>query len=354
MKNLETQTKSFNTAHKANLKLQYHTKDMDHKTWIELRSEGLGGSEIAAVVGGSKYESQLSLWRKKTGQKGETESTEQMRAGNLFEEVIAKEFSERYKWPIKRVNYIYSHPEYDWTRCNVDYITQNPATGRWGILEIKNPSEYARGEWETNFELDEAGNVSKPTHPGSIPPYYHIQGQFYAGCSGLNFIVTCAMIGGFTLCPVYRSIDKSLFRELLLEGDTFWKAHVLTKKQPRLEASNANSRKELNEILGESAVTGEALLADPDLIDLLDAHLTAKQAEKAAREHKDSLAAQIVEKTGDHSKIMVNGKSAGSWSAARTTITVDKKKLEADHPEIFEKCTTSKTGNPIFTIRYKK
>ena len=350
---LSTITKSFNSRFGANLNLVYSTKDMSHDTWLAIRSEGLGGSEIAAVVGMSKYESKLSLWDKKVN--GTTvETTEQMAAGHLFEEVIAKEFSARYGWPIQRLNYVFSHPEHSWTRCNVDYITQNPATGNWGILEIKNPSEYSRGDWESNLHLDKDGKVIPPKGIyGNIPPHYHAQGQFYAGCAGLSFVVTCGMIGGFTLCPVHRSFEKELFDELINEGEIFWNDHVLPKRRPPLQAHLKQSREALNKILGEKAPAEDAIEADDLLQELFTQHLYAKEAEKACKEQKERLASQIQEHLGEHSAATINGKKAAGWTKPRTTETVDKKTLKTKYPEIFEEIVTTKTGNPTFTITYK-
>lgn len=357
MKDLATQSKAFNTKHSANINLQNHTLNMTHEEWISLRSNGLGGSEVAALLGLSKYDSKLSLWMKKTGRRGETESTEQMRAGNVFEEAIAKEFEVRYGWTIRKLNYIYSHPQHSWTRCNVDYIVQNPDTGNWGILEIKNPSEYARGDWATNFVVnEETGKVRPPKEYGTIPPQYHAQGQFYAGCAGLSFVITCAMIGGFTLVPVYRSIDTELFSALIEEGGNFWTNHVVDDKRPALEPLLESSRKAIAEILGEEAIEGDVLeiTEGSELHNLFVMHLEAKQAEKSCKETKDGLAATILETIGqDHAKVTFGGKSAASWSKGRVTKKVDQDLLKLEYPEAYEKVVKITTGKPTLGIRFK-
>ena len=41
--------------------------DAFHADWLATRTTGLGGSDVAYVVGASKYKSPFSLWQEKTG-----------------------------------------------------------------------------------------------------------------------------------------------------------------------------------------------------------------------------------------------------------------------------------------------
>ena len=43
------------------------TKDMPREDWLEMRKSGIGGSDAAAAVGLSPYQSMLELWLTKTG-----------------------------------------------------------------------------------------------------------------------------------------------------------------------------------------------------------------------------------------------------------------------------------------------
>lgn len=62
--------------------------------WHAARACGIGGSEIAAVLGISPHESRFSLWHRKKGLIGPVEETPQMRWGKKHEPTICDEFAE--------------------------------------------------------------------------------------------------------------------------------------------------------------------------------------------------------------------------------------------------------------------
>ena len=64
--------------------------------WPAARLGRINGSEIAAVLGISPYESPFSLWHRKNGNLGEVAQNDVMRWGNLLEPVILEEFGRRH------------------------------------------------------------------------------------------------------------------------------------------------------------------------------------------------------------------------------------------------------------------
>lgn len=64
--------------------------------WLAARLDGVGGSEIAAVMGLSPYESRFSLWHRKQGLVGPVEETDAMYWGKLHEPTICSEFARRH------------------------------------------------------------------------------------------------------------------------------------------------------------------------------------------------------------------------------------------------------------------
>lgn len=64
--------------------------------WADARRARINGSEIAAVLGVSPYESPFSLWHRKAGNLGEVESTDVMYWGTQLEPVLRAEFNRRH------------------------------------------------------------------------------------------------------------------------------------------------------------------------------------------------------------------------------------------------------------------
>ena len=62
----------------------------DREEWLEVRKSGIGGSEVAAICGLSKWESAYTLWLRKTGQVEDKDlsGNEAVEWGNRLEPVV--------------------------------------------------------------------------------------------------------------------------------------------------------------------------------------------------------------------------------------------------------------------------
>lgn len=111
--------------------------------WVAARRSRVGGSEIAAVLGLSPWDSLFSLWHRKAGSIGAVEDSELMLWGRLMEAPIAQRFALR-------------HPEFTVRRCGTyvhrdrDYQLISPdrllfSRDEWEPLEIK--TAFSDEEW---------------------------------------------------------------------------------------------------------------------------------------------------------------------------------------------------------------
>jgi putative phage-type endonuclease len=138
--------------------------------WHQARAGALGGSEIAAALGLSIFESPFSLWHRKAGQIGPVEDNGEMYWGRKLEDPIRDEFERRHIDefdPAIKVG-TWRHPERTWQVANPDallYPMVQPAGVRpIGILECK--TARSRTGWGTEG-TDE------------IPVYYRAQVLWY-------------------------------------------------------------------------------------------------------------------------------------------------------------------------------
>lgn len=103
----------------------------DSDEWHTVRRHGIGGSEIAAVVGLSPYESRFSLWHRKSGLLGPQEASDEMMLGHLLEEPIARLYRRHNPGVRVRRTGTWRHRDRPWQMVNPDRF----ADGR--LLEIK-------------------------------------------------------------------------------------------------------------------------------------------------------------------------------------------------------------------------
>ncbi len=147
--------------------------------WHNIRARGLGGSEIAAVLGLSPYESRFSLWHRKQGLADPQPENDAMRAGRYLEPAVAQMFAD-------------AHPEY-----------QLDITGTWRNRarpwQIANPDRLIITE--TGRELLEIKTARTADGWGTegtdeIPVYYRAQVLWYLDVLGLDRAHVAVLISG--------------------------------------------------------------------------------------------------------------------------------------------------------------
>ena len=71
------------------------TEGLTKEMWLTYRRMGIGGSDVAPLLGLSKWKSELELWLDKTGQAEELEGeNEAMLWGNIMEPILRSHFEE--------------------------------------------------------------------------------------------------------------------------------------------------------------------------------------------------------------------------------------------------------------------
>lgn len=139
--------------------------------WVELRRDKIGGSDIAAILGLSKWQSAYSLFHEKRGEIEGQPDKPQLEWGTRLEPVIVQAWQERH--PEFAVEYapgaVYAHPERPWQVASPDALLFRHGSAGWedappiGGLEAK-----------TSRYDDLWGKEGSAT----IPDYYYTQVQW--------------------------------------------------------------------------------------------------------------------------------------------------------------------------------
>lgn len=148
------------------------TFEVQSPEWYAARAHGIGGSEIAAVLGISPYESRFSLWHRKAGTIGPVIETEQMAFGKLLEPVIGKYWltlNSDTHLPSDGDGGTYCHDERPWQIANPDHIAHRVDTYAPEVVEVKN-IRFPDG-WGKDGSDD-------------VPPYYRAQLLWYLDVIG--------------------------------------------------------------------------------------------------------------------------------------------------------------------------
>ena len=129
------------------------------REFLEARQSGLGGSDIAAILGMSKWDTPYGIYRSKTEPipDEDTEEHEYQYWGHVLEDVVAKEYQKRTGNKVQRVNVQMQHPDYPFMQANIDRAVVNPDIAgnvRWKdgrlttdrLLECKTANAFARAD----------------------------------------------------------------------------------------------------------------------------------------------------------------------------------------------------------------
>jgi putative phage-type endonuclease len=167
------------------------TFPVESPEWYAARANGLGGSEIAAVVGLGKWDSHYSLWHRKSGNLPERPQKDVMDAGKRLEPVILQWWAEQHPELVGRRCGTYRSKERPWQIANPDLLAYDGH--RAGIVEAK----YALYDYEWGS-------------PGTdeVPPYYLTQAQWYLDVFDLPVCYLPMFVG-----------SQGQFREYVIRAD---------------------------------------------------------------------------------------------------------------------------------------
>lgn len=292
------------------------TSDLTSSEWLEYRRKGIGGSDIAAICGISKWKRPIHVYLDKIGELPESEFSEAAEWGNRLEPLIAEKFADQHpEWAVTKKDLIYSHPDYEWALGNIDRMLICPNRGR-GILEIKTANEYLRQEWDN----------------GNIPDYYYVQLQWYLFITGLDWGYFATLIGGNKYREFEVQRDEEMIEQILRLASDFWNNHVLAKECPPFDGSDASSAL-LNKWYPKAT---ETMQLELDAVELVDAYLLKKKELKSLEEVITE-AENVLKSMLGHHEIGTAGMYKIKWENRNRT-GVDSKLLKEQFPEAHQTC----------------
>lgn len=278
--------------------------------FLKRRKTGIGGSDVAAVLGLSKWKTPYQLWLDKTSDTVEEEESEILHFGQVLEQVVADEYARRNGVKVQRRNRSYRHPEHPELIGNIDrYIVGG------GILECKTADKFTAHLWGEN-------------NSDEIPDYYLVQVQHYMHVTGYHEAALAVLIGGNEFRQYEVGYDKELAEFAAAKCVEFWQTFVAPRVAPP-----ATRNDDLAEYYrGRS---GAAVTATPYVAKLVSELKEAKQRIKAEEAHADELAGAIKVFMGESSAdtlLDAAGAKLATWKPAKDSVrrSTDWETLAAD------------------------
>ena len=276
----------------------------------------IGGSQIGATLGISKYQSVHDVWMSFMGMQKEVSEAQQeiFDMGHELEDFIAKQVERIFKVKVRRSNFAYVHPEADWFICHPDrIITGKTEDGKVIGLEIKSSSTYDNARWG---EAD----------TDNIPPDYLCQCHSYI-MTGVCDEVWLVRFSNNRLTRYVIKKDETLEHDIFVRLEKVvkgWQAGI----EPPIEDFEEAKKYYTRDTSGDIEATKE-------LIDVVTEWEKLKKESKELEAKIDAKKAIIVSFMKDKNTLVDNlGNKLATYSKV-TSERFDSKSFKKDHPEMY-------------------
>ncbi|MEV0440921.1 lambda-exonuclease family protein [Streptomyces spectabilis] len=295
--------------------------NLDREQWLAVRRLGVGGSEVAAVLGMSKYTSPHEVYLDKRGELPldrpmNPELAEAAFWGLAHEPTIARVFSERSGLAVVEGPGTLAHVERHWMLANVDRYVLDEDAQPSSLLEIKTRSAYQLDEW-----LD------------SVPDGPALQTHWYLAVTGYSHAHVAALLGGNRLLIHRVERDEALVEHLVALVSEFWQG-VLDGTPPPVDGSEATE-----ELLGHLyKVKAEAVtVVDPSEVGpLLERRRELKAREARTADELREVDNRLKAVAGEAEIVKTQGAVAFTWKQNGPLST---KRFSAAHPDLAQQYT---------------
>lgn len=307
------------------------TKDLSREEWLNYRKKGIGGSDAGAICGLNRYRSPIDVWADKTGRAKEKPDSEAMRVGRDLEQYVADRFTELTGKKVHRRNAIIQSDEHPWMLANVDRVV----SGENALLECKTANACGADGWAD----------------GQVPQSYEIQCHHYMAVTGADRVYIACLIMGIDFVVRVIERDEAVIRYLTAIEQDFWQKYVLADEMPPADGSDA-AGEELAKIYPES--NGHISVDLPEFEKKLQRLDELKGLSDQLKQEESQIKQEIQQAMKDAEVAWIGDRKI-TWKSAKPRETLDRKKLEKEHPEIdFSNYMKTGKASRRFTISAKK
>ena len=282
---------------------------MNKAEFLERRRQGIGASDVAAIMGLNPFRSAMGVYLEKVGLKEEEDENDSLVYGTLFEKIIAERFAERMGVKIRWMGQEQIVGPEDWMFAHPDFEVLSTPTEGGECKFTGYPDPDLWGEAGTDH----------------IPDYYHLQAQWQMLCKGWSVVnVTVLFSGRRREQRDYRVwADAELQQAALSACRDFWVNHVLPQQEPPLDWTT-DSRNFVNQRFPTVTEESPREATDDEAV-LIAEYAKTHALWKGLEREKERLANEVKEAIGPNRGLVGPGFKV-SWSMhAGSTYTVTRK-----------------------------
>lgn len=317
------------------------TDKIEEKDWLAYRRTGIGGSDVAAIMGVSPFTTTRDLYYDKCAihpMLPDDDNWVAKKVGHLLEDLVAEIFTFKTGYKVFKIKKMFRHPLYDFMLADVDYFVELP-DGKRAILECKTGNYNTQDKWTD----------------GAVPVNYEYQGRHYMSVMNLDTVFYACLFGNNENEFVYRKIERDMDQEtaMIEQEQYFWEEHVQKRAEPLYTEAGDLVLESIRRHYGEADSDAPLVRLSASLLPNLEEYLSlseqksdlAKQV-KTLEDQMKRAYAPVADELGTACKgVLISGRTEFAVTykpSYRTGINKDKlEKLNHDHPLIYEEYTTT-------------
>lgn len=301
--------------------------------WHDFRGNKIGGSDVAAIMGLSKYKTPLDVWLEKSGLSVSEDISDKPAVywGNRLEDIIAEEFALRHpEYAVEQTKATYQSVEQPLYIANLDRELTD-ALGNKGVLEIKTAGVYSASHW-----LD------------GVPIYYQTQVQHYLMVTGYTYAWVAVLIAGQDYREYKIERDEE---DIAAIQDTLTRfCESIKTNTPPSSYMNPMAAGALTELYKDYSKDFKPM--DKQSTEYVRRINAIKAQEKELTQERKELETYLKEQIKDD-KGIEDELFRVTWVRSNKQ-SLDTKKLKAEQPDIVERYTTSKITDGGLRITIKE
>jgi putative phage-type endonuclease len=280
------------------------------------RTQYIGASDAAAVLGLSRWSSPLQVWAEKTGAVTAQDKSAEfaVRLGTVLEDDVCELYEAETGRKVHHEPRTLRHPVYPFLAVNLD-----GRLDKYTDFEAKTAAYVKADEWAED----------------EIPPEYILQGFHSMAVTGKpKHAIACLLLGGGTAVLVHKEFvrDDEIIEEMVKREVKFWREFVEPRRRPTEVKPHDG---DILFRLFPREDNGAPIALDDDADKLADARDAMLQDKRALNRQIDKMSNELRAILGEHSW----GKTARfkvSWRN-EDTVELDTKALKKAMPEVYEK-----------------
>lgn len=201
------------------------TKDLTREEWLVQRKKGIGGSDVAAILGMSDYSTPTDIYNEKVSEEVHEISNKYTKYGLLLEPAIAEDYEMETGNKVRNDFKIRIHPEHSCLRVNLDrviYPVSSYHRQGTGILECKSTQKRVFDTW-----------VDEYTGTQALPLYIYCQVMHELSVTGYEWADVAVLLldlREIRIITIERD-DNYIQRQNKALAD-WWNKYVVTKTPP--------------------------------------------------------------------------------------------------------------------------